>query len=139
MNPLIMVIDDSLTVREILRVSLRRAGYEVICFPEGIEAIRWLTQPQPHLPALLILDVGLPKLSGYDIAHSFKSKPALAHIVIVMLSGHTSVLDRLKGRLSGAQHYLTKPFKTQDIVAVVQAHLGPASFPLPSAYEERMG
>jgi twitching motility two-component system response regulator PilG len=134
MNPLLMVIDDSLTVRKILAVSLRRAGYEVICFPDGIEAIRWLTHPQPRLPALLILDVGLPKMSGYDIARSFKSKPALAPIIIVMLSGHTSVLDRLKGRLSGAQHYLTKPFTTQDIVAVVEAHLGPASLPLPSDY-----
>ena len=134
MNPLVMVIDDSPTVREILRVSLHRAGYEVICFPDGIEALRWLTHPQPHLPTLLILYVGLPKMSGYDIARSFKSKPALAPIVIVMLSRHTSVLDRLKGRLSGAQHYLTKPFTTQDIVTVVEAHLGPVSLPLPSDY-----
>jgi twitching motility two-component system response regulator PilG len=138
MNPLIMVIDDSTTVRKILAASLRREGYEVISFADGIEAIRWLTYPQSRLPALLILDVGLPKMSGYDIARSFKKKPALAHIIIVMLSGHTSVLDHLKGRLSGAQHYLTKPFKTQDIVAVVEAHLGPVLFPLPSAYEERM-
>jgi twitching motility two-component system response regulator PilG len=134
MNPLVMVIDDSLTVRKILVTTLRREGYEVISFADGIEALRWLTQPQPLLPALLILDVGLPKLSGYDIAHAFKAKPALAHIVIVMLSGHTSVLARLKGRLSGAQHYLTKPFTTQEIVAVVQAHLGPALLPLPSDY-----
>jgi twitching motility two-component system response regulator PilG len=134
MNHLVMVIDDSLTVRKILATTLRRAGYEVICFPDGIEALRWLTHPQPRLPALLILDVGLPKMSGYDIARSFKSKPALAPIVIVMLSGHTGVLDCLKGRLSGAQHYLTKPFTTQDIVAVVEAHLGPASLPLPSDY-----
>src|ERR1017187_10385114 len=102
MNQFVMVIDDSLTVRKILATTLRREGYEVICFPDGIEAIRWLTHPQPRLPALLILDVGLPKMSGYAIARSFKAKPALAPIMIVMLSGHTSVLDRLKGRLSGA-------------------------------------
>ena|SRR5579872_115591 len=127
MNLLVMVIDDSPTVRKILAVCLHRADYEVICFADGIEAIRWLTHPQPRLPALLILDIGLSKIDGYEVVRYFKTRHALAHIAIIILTGRQGMLDRLKGRLCGAQTYLTKPFQTKTIVAVVEAHVGPST------------
>lgn len=124
MNELVMVIDDSPTICKILETCLRRAGYQVKSFPDGVEALRWLATPAAPIPALFLVDVGLPKLDGYDVIRHLKRKPALAQTAFVIVSQRDGVLDRLKGRLVGAHAYLTKPFKTQDLLAVVQVHLG---------------
>jgi twitching motility two-component system response regulator PilG len=130
-HALILIVDDSALVRKILEVSLRRAGYaQVRSFPDGIELLRWLTTPQARIPALVIVDLMMPKMDGYDLMRRLKGKPGFARSVFVILSGRAGVLDRLKGRLSGASVYLTKPFKTQEIVAVVAAYVGPAPLPV---------
>jgi DNA-binding response OmpR family regulator len=68
--------------------------------------------------------LGLPKLDGYEVIRLLKARPALEGTVLVIPSRRDGVLDHLKGRLIGAHAYLTKPFKTQQILSVVQAHLG---------------
>ena len=124
MGKLVMVIDDSSTVRKIIETCLGRKGFEVQGFSDGVEAIRWLTKSVAQVPDLVILDVSLPKMDGYEVARRLKSKPQFSNTVIVMLSRHDGVIDKLKGRLVGAKDYLTKPFKTQDIITVIEAHLG---------------
>jgi twitching motility two-component system response regulator PilG len=124
MSKLVMVIDDSTTVRKIVETCLGREGFEVKSFADGVEAMRWFTTPQARIPDLVILDIGLPRMDGYDVARHFKAKPQFSNTVIVMLSRRDGVIDRLKGRLAGAKDYLTKPFKTQDLVAIIEAHLG---------------
>jgi len=123
MSRFIVVIDDSLTVRKILETCLRRAGYEVESFPDGVEALRWLTKPGSCIPALVLVDLGLPKLDGYDLIRLLKVKPAFEQTVLVIISRRDGVFDRIKGRLAGAHAYVTKPFTTQTIIALVQAHL----------------
>jgi CheY-like chemotaxis protein len=123
-HPFVMVIDDSATVRKIMETCLRREGFSVRSFPDGIAAIQWLTQPGVCLPDLLFLDIGLPKIDGYDVARHLKAKPQLQAMVIILLSRRDGIIDRLKGRLVGAREYLTKPFKTQDILQVVETYLG---------------
>jgi DNA-binding response OmpR family regulator len=73
---------------------------------------------------LIILDVNLPKMDGYQFARILKQKRQFADTVILMLSGRDGILDRLKGRLAGASGYMTKPFKTADLVHLVNALLG---------------
>jgi twitching motility two-component system response regulator PilG len=124
MNKLVMVIDDSNTVRKIIETCLGREGFDVRGFPDGVEAMRWLTEPDARIPDLVILDIGLPKMDGYEVARRLKSKPQFSNTVIIMLSRRDGMIDRLKGRLAGARDYITKPFKTQDIIAVTEAHLG---------------
>jgi twitching motility two-component system response regulator PilG len=124
MSRFVMIIDDSLTVRTILEICLRRAGYEVQCFEDGVQAVLWLNTAQARIPNLIFVDLGLPKLDGYEIIRLLKGRPALAGTVLVILSRRDGVLDHLKGRLVGAHAYLTKPFKTQQILAVIQTHLG---------------
>jgi len=119
----ILVIDDSRTVREILRVGLSRAGFDVTCYLDGIAALSALYTPDCPLPDLIILDITLPKIDGYELAMKFRKMPSLARTPIVMLSGSASVLDRLKGRLAGANVYLTKPFRIQQVVEVAQTQL----------------
>ncbi len=124
MSKLVMVIDDSLPVRKIIETSLRREGLACVSYPDGIEALRALAEGRQPVPDLVILDVGLPKMDGYEIARRLKTKPQFAHSTIIMLSGRDGVIDRLKGRLSGAKDYITKPFKTQEVISVIQSHLG---------------
>ena len=124
MSKLVMVIDDSPTVRKIIETCLSREGFDVKSFVDGIEAMRWLTTAESRVPDLILLDIGLPKMDGYEVAHRLKTKPQFANTIIVMLSRRDGVIDRLKGRLAGAKDYITKPFKTQDIVSIIQSHLG---------------
>jgi twitching motility two-component system response regulator PilG len=123
MSRFIVVIDDSLTVRKILETCLRRAGYEVKSFPDGVEALRWLIKPEACIPALVLVDLGLPKLDGYDLIRLLKARPAFERAVLVIISRRDGVLDRIKGRLAGAHAYVTKPFTTRTIIALVQGHL----------------
>ena len=124
MSTLVLVIDDSLVVRKILETCLGRAGYEVKSFPGSVEVFRWLTTPDARIPALVFVDLCLPVVDGYDIIRRLKAKPTFAHTVFVMISQRDGVLVRLKGRLAGAKGYLTKPFKTQELLAVVQSSIG---------------
>jgi twitching motility two-component system response regulator PilG len=123
MSKLILIIDDSPTVRKIIETCLGREGFEVCGFGDGIEAMRWLVETQ-RIPDLVILDIGLPWMDGYEIARRLRSKPQFAQTVIIMLSRRDGLLDRLKGRLAGAREYITKPFKAQDVLSVVRSYLG---------------
>ncbi|HZT98818.1 MAG TPA: response regulator [Ktedonobacteraceae bacterium] len=123
-NPLILVIDDSQTVRKILEVCLSREGFRVKSFPDGVEAMRWIIEDRSHTPDLIWLDIGLPKMDGYEVARHMKSKPRFNNTIIVMLSRRDGMIDRLKGKLAGAKAYLSKPFTTQDIIKVTQFYLG---------------
>ncbi len=124
MSKLVMVIDDSATVRKIIETCLGREGLEVKGFADGVEAMRWLTQPEAKIPDLVVLDINLPKVDGYEVARRLKTKPQFANTVIIMLSRRDGMIDRLKGRLVGAKDYITKPFKTQDVISIIQSHLG---------------
>jgi DNA-binding response OmpR family regulator len=128
MSKLVMVIDDSLLVRKIIETSLRREGFASVSYPDGIEALRALADGRQPVPDLVILDIGLPKMDGYEIARRLKTKPQFAHTTIIMLTARDGVLDRLKGRLSGAKDYITKPFRTQDVISVIHSHLGVPSY-----------
>ena len=123
MSQLVMVIDDSVTVRKIIEISLKREGIECASYPDGIEALRALTEKRQPVPDLLLLDISLPKMDGYDIARYLRAKPQYCETIIVMISERHGVIDRLKGRLAGAQDYLTKPFRTEDILSKVRSHL----------------
>lgn len=127
MNKLVMVIDDSLTVRKIIETSLRREGIASVSYADGIEALRALSEKRHPVPDLVILDIGLPKMDGYEIARHLKAKQQFGHTVIIMLSSRDGVIDRLKGRLVGAKDYITKPFRTQEVMSVVHSHLRVAS------------
>ena len=123
-SKLVMVIDDSPTVRKIVETCLRREGFTVAAFADGVEAMQSLTSPRARVPDLVVLDIGLPKMDGYEVARCLKTKPQFRNTVIIMLSRREGLIDRLKGRLAGAKEYITKPFKTQEFIEVVESYLG---------------
>jgi twitching motility two-component system response regulator PilG len=123
MNTFILVIDDSVCVRKIVETTLRREGYATMGFADGIAALRWLASEEARIPALIILDVTMPKMDGYTVLRALRKQAATVRTPVVMLSRHSGLLDRLKGRLAGANAYLTKPFHQQTILEVVRAQL----------------
>lgn len=123
-SKLVMVIDDSPTVRKIVETCLKREGFMVAAFADGIEAMQSLTSPRARVPDLVVLDIGLPKMDGYEVARCLKTKPQFSNTIIIMLSRREGLIDRLKGRLAGAKEYITKPFKTREFIEVVESYLG---------------
>ena len=117
----IMVVDDSLVVRKILETCLHRAGYEVECFEDGVDALRSLQAPErQRLPDLIIMDVILPRMDGYEVVIQLKCHPEFRKIAVMMLSRRDGILDRLKGRLAGANAYLVKPFRINEVLQTVR-------------------
>ena len=121
---MILIIDDSVCVRRILEIALRKADYDTKGFADGYTALRWLASEETRLPALIILDLIMPKMDGYSVLRHLRKRPATAQTPVIMLSGRTGVVDRLKGRLAGASVYLTKPFKSQTVLAAMHKLLG---------------
>jgi len=122
-SKLILVIDDSATVRKIVETCLHREGYEVKGFEDGIAAMRWLVD-EKRVPDLAFIDIGLPKMDGFEVTRRIREKAVFQNMVIIMLSRRDGMLDKLKARLAGAREYITKPFKTEEIVNVVKKYVG---------------
>jgi CheY-like chemotaxis protein len=118
-----MIIDGSLTVRMVMKTCLKRAGLEVFDFPDGIQALRWLRNTEEALSFdLIFLDLEVPKMDWYLVMQQLKAHPACNDTILVMLSRHDGLLDRLKARLAGAHSYLAKPFRTQELLTIIQHH-----------------
>jgi DNA-binding response OmpR family regulator len=123
MRKLVMIIDDSRTVRKLLEVTLKREEIKTVCYADGAEAL-YALKTQPELvPALVFLDVRLPDMDGYAIARLLRSDSRFDTTTIIMLSGYDGIVERLRGRLAGATTYMTKPFKTREILATVSRYL----------------
>ena len=117
----VVIIDDSVVVRKIVETTLRRAGIDCSSYQDGVEALQALKDRQGDLPDLIFLDIGLPRLDGYDVLRLLKTSPRFDHTPVFMLSARDSVLDRLKSRLAGARGHITKPFKVQELLNVIQS------------------
>lgn len=125
--PAILVVDDSPTVRKIVTISLGREGYQVENLATGKEALFWLASPESFVPDLILLDVMMPGLDGYDVARRIKMVPQYKLTIIVFLSRRQGYVDLLKGRLAGAKGFLAKPFTTESLLDIVRTHVGSAS------------
>jgi twitching motility two-component system response regulator PilG len=112
----VMIVDDSPTIRKILGLTLERAGYKVVAEPDGESAIERLVQV---VPDLILLDIAMPKIDGYEVCKRIKQDPRTKAVPVVMLSGKGALFDKVKGHMAGATEYLTKPFETPAVLAVV--------------------
>lgn len=119
-RPLVLVVDDSPTVRKLVTMTLERHGYRVIGACDGVAAIREIaTQP----PQLVLLDINMPRLDGYKLCKLIKKHESTSAIPVVMLAGKDGMFDRLRGRLVGCSDYITKPFDSNSLVSKVSSYL----------------
>jgi twitching motility two-component system response regulator PilG len=113
----ILVIDDSSTVRQSAAVFLRQGGHEVFLAEDGYDA---LSKVCDHEPDMIFCDILMPRLDGYQTCAIIKRNPNYGNIPIVMLSSKDGVFDKARGRMVGAQQYLTKPFVKDVLLQSVQ-------------------
>jgi len=118
---LIIAVDDSQTIRKLVAVNLERRGFRVVAVEDGMQA---LTKFEEYKPDLLLLDVSLPKVDGYEVCRIIRKHKLLKSTPVVMLSGKDGFFDRVKGKLAGANDYLTKPFDLPALLRVLEKHLG---------------
>ena len=115
-RPMIACIDDSKTVQRNVRLTLEASGYRVL---ELMEPGRALTTLARHKPALILMDISMPEIDGYDLCRLLRQSTLLREIPIVMLTGRDGLVDRIRARMVGATDYMTKPFAPQQLLALV--------------------
>lgn len=114
---IILVVDDSASVQKLVELTLRRNGYSVVSAASGVSAFASLAETPPDL---ILLDVMLVALDGFQICRAIRRHPDFADIPIIILSGREGESDRQAGLDAGVDAYLTKPFKPAQLVAAVE-------------------
>ncbi|MHB8512394.1 MAG: response regulator transcription factor [Actinomycetota bacterium] len=113
----ILAVDDNRVIQQLLVVNLELEGYEVVTASDGEEAI---SQIHSEKPDLVLLDVMMPKLDGWEVARRVKADPKIARTPIIFLSARAQDLDVRRGLELGVHAYMTKPFDPVDLMDVVQ-------------------
>ena len=116
MSGTILVADDSQIIREMLQMNLQTLGYNVILAEDGERAIERIND---HHPDLLIVDVMMPKVNGFQICRRVKSDPATRETPVILLTARAQEEDVFWGKDCGADEYITKPFKTRELEGTV--------------------
>jgi CheY-like chemotaxis protein len=114
---LVLVVDDTANVRELIRVNLALEGFDVRVACDGQEALDLVPE---LLPDLITMDVVMPKVDGLTAATRLKTNPATSSIPIVMVTARAQTADRDKGRRAGVDAYVTKPFEPSELVETVR-------------------
>ena len=116
----VMVIDDSKTIRRTAESLLKKAGCEVLLADNGFEALPVINE---HQPDIIFIDIMMPRLDGYQTCALLKNNPNFNDTPVIMLSSKDGLFDRAKGRVVGAEQYLTKPFARDDLLGAIRTHL----------------
>ncbi|MCW8904690.1 response regulator transcription factor [Sedimenticola sp.] len=122
MSQHILIVDDEKNIAISVDYLLRREGYRVSVAHDGEEGLRLIRSDRPDL---VLLDIMMPKLNGFQVCEAVRQDPALAGIRIVMLTAKGRDAEKEKGLALGADAYITKPFSTRELVSQVKALLEP--------------
>ena len=119
----ILIVDDEPNIVISLEFLMKKEGFEIAVANDGEEA---LTKVASFSPDLILLDVMMPKKSGFEVCEALRADPANANLQIVMLTAKGRDTEVAKGLAIGANAYVTKPFSTKELVAMVKSMLGVA-------------
>ncbi len=117
----ILAVDDNSIILAVIE-ELLGSQYNLMTVSTGIDALKMAQEFQPDL---IILDVMLPDMNGYDVCRQVRKSSSLRHTKIIMVSAKAMASDHLKGYQVGADDYLTKPFDEEELLVKVCAHLRP--------------
>jgi DNA-binding response OmpR family regulator len=126
----ILVVEDEPSLREVVSLYLKRAGYQVITAADGLTALDSIERDQPNL---VVLDLMLPKVDGLEITRRLRAQ---GDIPIIMVTARREEADRIAGLEMGADDYVVKPFSPQELVSRVRAVLRRARGPAPAKAEQ---
>jgi two-component system, OmpR family, alkaline phosphatase synthesis response regulator PhoP len=113
----ILAVDDERHIVRLVEVNLQRAGYEVVTAYDGREA---LEKVKAENPDLVVLDVMMPYMDGFEVLKNLKADPATAEIPVIMLTAKAQDADVFRGWQSGVDCYLTKPFNPMELLTFVK-------------------
>jgi len=116
----ILIVDDEPDLVETIRFSLELEGYNVLVASNGEEGLNVARQEKPDL---ILLDLMLPKLDGYKVCRLLKFDERYKHIPILMLTAKTQEKDKILGKETGANEYITKPFDMDELMAKIKSYL----------------
>jgi chemosensory pili system protein ChpA (sensor histidine kinase/response regulator) len=128
--PLVMVVDDSITVRRVTQRLLRREGYRVVLASDGLQALERL---QVERPVLVLSDIEMPRMDGFDLVRNIRADTKLHGLPIVMITSRIAAKHREHAMALGANHYLGKPYPEEELLGLVRRYALTKSAPDASA------
>jgi chemosensory pili system protein ChpA (sensor histidine kinase/response regulator) len=126
--PLVMVVDDSITVRRVSQRLLQREGYRVVTAADGLQALEKL---QGEVPCVVLSDIEMPRMDGFDLLRNIRAQQALQQLPIIMITSRIAQKHRDHAMELGANHYLGKPYSDEELMGLV--HHYALGKPLPAA------
>ena len=124
----ILIVDDSPSQLMGIRRIVEKLGHEAITAEDGAAGVR---AAQEHLPDLILMDVVMPNLNGFQATRTIKRDTATGHIPVILVTTKDQETDRIWGVRQGAQGYLTKPFSEAELTETIISTIGHADTPLP--------
>lgn len=121
MSKTILTADDSASMREVIALTLRNAGYEVVEAVDGQDALAKAKSRAIHM---LITDLNMPNLNGIDLIRQMRALPAYKYIPILMVTTESQDAKKQEGRAAGASGWIVKPFRAEQLLAVTKKVLG---------------
>ncbi|HBE88938.1 MAG TPA: hypothetical protein DDW67_07345, partial [Elusimicrobia bacterium] len=118
--PTILCVDDDKDILQLLALGLSKAGFEVQTLSDPLKALDYALKTRPDL---VLLDVMMPGLSGYDLCAALRGQPGTADIPVIFLTALNQEVDKIKGLSLGAADFISKPFKTAALSEVIKSHL----------------
>ena len=122
MGKTVMIVDDSASLRMVVGIALRDAGYETLEACDGVDALSKLTGQKVHL---VISDVNMPKMDGISLVKEIKKKPAYKFTPIIMLTTEGQEEKKQQGQAAGAKAWITKPFRPEQMLNAVAKLIAP--------------
>ena len=119
--PLVMVVDDSITVRRVTQRLLQREGYRVVLAADGLQALERL---QEERPSVVLSDIEMPRMDGFDLARNIRADARLSDLPIVMITSRIAEKHREYAKELGVDHYLGKPYPEDELMALVRMYCG---------------
>ena len=118
-TPLVLVVDDSITVRRVTQRLLQREGYRVALANDGLQALERL---RDEVPALVLSDIEMPRMDGFDLARNIRSDDALKNLPIIMITSRMAEKHREHAFALGVNHYLGKPYPEEELLSLVRRY-----------------
>jgi len=116
----ILVVEDSRTQRNIICKMLTQYGYRTLQAADGYDALEQLNKVKPDL---ILLDIVMPGIDGYKVLSAIKEKPGMKNIPVIMLTSRDTLFDKMRGKVSDSDEYLTKPFRSEELIEKVNKYL----------------
>ncbi len=116
----ILVVDDSPTVRKLITGKLEKSGHSVVSAVDGMDALAKINEV---IPDLILLDITMPRLDGYQVCKLIRNNEATKDLPIVMISGKDGFFDKVRGRMAGSTGYITKPFGPDTLMKTIETYL----------------